>query len=64
MKKVDIKKLSLADINNQLISQRDLVSKLKFSHAISPIENPSNIRKAKKVVARLLTEARLKDNNI
>ena len=64
MKKVDINKLSLADINNQLVSQRDLVYKLKFSHAISPIENPSNIRKAKKVVARLLTAARLKDNNI
>lgn len=63
MKKSDIKKLSLEEIKKQTVAQKDLVSKLKFSHAISPIENPSNIRKAKKTVARLLTEARIKENN-
>lgn len=63
MKKTDIKKLSLAELKTQIVAQKDLVSKLKFSHSISPIENPSSIRKAKKGVARLLTEARIKENN-
>ena len=61
MKKSEIKKLSLSEVKVQLAAQKDLVSKLRFSHAISPIENPSSIRKARKTVARLFTEARLKD---
>ena len=64
MKKSEIKKLSISEIKQQTLVQKDLVSKLKFSHAISPLENSSNIRKAKKSVARLLTEARIKENNI
>ncbi len=64
MKKSEIKKLSISEIKQQTLVQKDLVSKLKFSHAISPLENSSNIRKAKKNVARLLTEARIKENNI
>lgn len=61
MKKSEIKKLSLSEVKVQLAAQKDLVSKLRFSHAISPIENPSSIRKARKTVARLFTEARIKD---
>lgn len=61
MKKSEIKKLSLSEVRVQLAAQKDLVSKLRFSHAISPIENPSSIRKARKTVARLFTEARIKD---
>ena len=64
MKKSEIKKLSISEIKQQTLVQKDLVSKLKFSHAISPLENSSNIRKAMKSVARLLTEARIKENNI
>ncbi|TAH26184.1 MAG: 50S ribosomal protein L29 [Cytophagales bacterium] len=61
MKNSEIKKLSPSEIKTQILAQKEIVSKLKFSHAISPIENTSSIRKAKKAVARLLTEATKKD---
>jgi large subunit ribosomal protein L29 len=62
MKISDIKKLSTEDLKKSIVEYKEQVSKLKFSHAISPLENTASIRKAKKTVARLLTEARLKNN--
>ena len=61
MKNSDIKSLSKDELHERLKTEQDTLTKLKFSHAVSPIENPSKIRIARKLVARLKTEIRAKE---
>ena len=55
MKNAEIKKLSAEELKSQLASEKETLARLKFAHAVSPIENPLRIREARKVVARLET---------
>ena len=59
-KKTNIKDLSVEELKTQIATEEETLRRLKFGHAISPIENPMKIREAKKVVARLKTELRAK----
>ncbi len=61
-KQEDIKGLSIEEINAQVAEERERLLKLKFAHAVSPIENPLRIRAARKQIARLLTEGTAKRN--
>ena len=60
MKKNDIKALSEVELKDKLKAEREVLQRLKFGHAISPIENPTKINKSRKLVARFNTELRLK----
>ena len=55
MKNAEIQKLGLEELTTTLASEKEGLARLKFAHAISPIENPLRIREARKVVARLET---------
>jgi large subunit ribosomal protein L29 len=56
MKKVDLKGLSKEQVALQIAEEKQRLQKLKFAHAITPIENPKRITEARKVIARLSTE--------
>lgn len=56
MKKTDIKGLSLEQLKQQITDEKLLLQKLKFAHAITPIENPNRIKESRKIIARLSTE--------
>ncbi|SOE23265.1 LSU ribosomal protein L29P [Spirosomataceae bacterium TFI 002] len=56
MKKVDLKGLSLEQLQQQIAEEKDRLQKMKFAHAITPIENPKRISETRKVIARLSTE--------
>jgi large subunit ribosomal protein L29 len=58
MKNTEIKQLSVEQIQAQIAESQRLLGSLKFSHAISPIENPMAIRNTRRLIARLLTELR------
>jgi large subunit ribosomal protein L29 len=58
MKMSEVKALSLEEVNGKLAAEKETLKKLKFAHAISPIENPMKIRVSRKVVAQLETELR------
>lgn len=60
MKNSEIKSLSLAELQEKIAVEQDALQRLKFGHAISPIENPSKINKSRKLLARLKTELRAK----
>ena len=60
MKKADIKNLSAGDIQNKLAGAKADFNKLKLAHAISPIENPIQIKDLRRTIARLETELTLK----
>ncbi len=55
MKNSEIKALSVEEIKQKLIGEREVMQKLKFAHAISPIENPMKIKVTRKLIARLET---------
>jgi len=58
--KQDLSALSEAEIL-QTIEETDLrIKRMKFSHAITPIENPMSIRISRKEIARLKTQLRRK----
>ncbi|MEY2923578.1 MAG: hypothetical protein RLZZ337_118 [Bacteroidota bacterium] len=52
----DIKNMTDKELHANLKDERAQLQKLKFSHAVSPIENPHKIRQARKTVAKYLTE--------
>lgn len=56
MKKEDIKALTVEELESEIKKQKDSYQKLKFAHAISQIENPSQISTQRKLIARLSTE--------
>lgn len=61
MKNSEIKGLSLDELKNRLGAEYDAYQKLKFAHAITPIENPTRIKVTRKLIARLNTEIRAKE---
>ena len=62
MKNSEIKALSTEELVDKLSAEKETLRKLKFAHAVSPIENPMQIRAQKKLIARLSTELTAKKN--
>ncbi|SDM06783.1 large subunit ribosomal protein L29 [Catalinimonas alkaloidigena] len=56
MKNDEIRALSTEEVQQKLQEEQQALQKLKFAHAISPLENPMKIRFARKNIARLHTE--------
>lgn len=56
MKNSEILELSTDELSARLAEEKDNLTKLKFAHTVSAIENPSRIAKIKKDIARLNTE--------
>lgn len=63
MKNSEIKSLDIQELQEKIAAERDNLTKLKFAHSISPIENPLKIRATRKLIARLNTELRAKELN-
>lgn len=61
MKNEEIRSLTTEELKERTNAERDKLQKLRFAHAISPIENPMKIRVARKVIARLNTELRARE---
>ena len=52
------------ELNDLLFETRDRLSKMRMSHAVSPLENPHQMRYAKRDIARILTEKRRREIEI
>lgn len=60
-KKESLRELSISDLNDRLDADRLQLVKMRLNHAVSPIENPRNIRSTRKEIARILTELRRRE---
>ncbi|GAB3013450.1 50S ribosomal protein L29 [uncultured Cyclobacterium sp.] len=60
MKNSEINALNESEIKTRIEAERENLTKLRFAHAISPIENPNRIRESRRLVARLNTFLRAK----
>jgi large subunit ribosomal protein L29 len=58
MKNSEIRALSLEEMQQKLSAEKEALQKLRFAHAISPIENPMKIKVTRKLIARLETALR------
>jgi len=56
MKQKEVKELSIDELNEKLVSFKKDLSDLKMTHAISPIENPMQIKNLRRTIARIYTE--------
>lgn len=55
MKIAEIRELSAKDLQERIAAERANLETLKMNHAISPLEDSSKIKKARKNIARMLT---------
>ncbi len=63
MKASEIRELTDKEIQERMDAERDNLVKLELNHSISPLDNPSQIREARKNIARMLTELRARELN-
>lgn len=56
MKQQEITKLSVEDLKGRVTYFSEQLAKLKLTHSVAPLENPIQIQKIRKTVARLNTE--------
>ena len=60
-KQESIKDMSTADLNERLDQAREQLVKMKLNHAVSPLDNPNQIRETRKNIARYMTELRRRE---
>ncbi len=61
MKITEIRELTTKELREKIKDEKQRLAQLKLSHAISPIENTHELRKTKRLIARLLTELRQRE---
>ncbi|MCL3778849.1 50S ribosomal protein L29 [Prolixibacteraceae bacterium JC049] len=62
MKVSEIRELTVAEIIEKIQLEKSGLAKSKLNHAISPLDNPVQIRVARRNIARLQTVLRQKQN--
>ncbi|MEP5253579.1 MULTISPECIES: 50S ribosomal protein L29 [Winogradskyella] len=61
MKQSEIKQLSTAELQEKLSESKKSYTDLKMAHVISPLDNPIQLRVARRTVARVATELTKRD---
>ena len=61
MKTAEIKELTIAEIEERLASEKESLQRMTINHSISPLENPMQIKVARRNIARLATELRSRE---
>ena len=56
MKYTEIKELATAELAERLAEEKANYMSMKLTHSLSPLENPMQIKVARKNIARLSTE--------
>ncbi len=63
MKQSEVIGLSIAELQEELSKSKKAYSELKMAHALSPLENPLQIRSVRKSIARIATELTKREAN-
>lgn len=63
MKYQEIKELNTNDLVEKINTEVAKYNQMKLNHAITPLENPSQIKAARRDIARLKTELRQRELN-
>ncbi len=63
MKIAEIRELTTQELQEKLAAEKETLVRLKLTHAVSPLENPSQLKAIRKNIARMNTELSLRKNN-
>ena len=63
MKKETYNEVSTQDLRDRLAEMEKDYAQLKINHAISPLDSPAKITHARKAIARVKTELRMRELN-
>jgi len=63
MKVVEVKEMTTKEILEKVEQEKGRLAKMRLNHAVSPLENPVQIKQARKDVARMLTVLRQREIN-
>ncbi len=63
MKIAEINELQTPELKERLDAEESNYHQLKLNHSISPIENPSRIKEARRTIARIKTVLRQRELN-
>ncbi len=63
MKPTEIMELSTREIEERIDTEKNMLTRLKLGHNISPLDNPMKIKESRKDIARLRTELRKRQLN-
>ena len=63
MKSKEVREMDAKTLAETLESLREKLNNLKLSHAVTPLENPSQIKAVRRDIARLNTEIRQRELN-
>ena len=61
MKTSEINELTTAEIQERLATEKGALVRMKLNHSISPLDNPLQIKVARKTIARLATVLRQRE---
>ncbi len=61
MKTKEIKELTNSELQERLVTEKGRLTRMKLNHSISPLDNPLQIREARKNIARIATELRQRE---
>lgn len=61
MKTSEIKELTNSELQERLATEKERLVRMKLNHSISPLDNPLQIREARKTIARIATELRQRE---
>ena len=53
--------MTTAELREKVDTERAALNKLTMNHTITPMENPMQIRAARKTIARMMTELRKRE---
>lgn len=62
MKAQEAREMSVTDLMERIEAEKANLNKLMVTHAVSPIENPQNIKAARRDIARMMTVLHEKNN--
>ena len=63
MKIKELKELDVKELTEKLENAESALETMKLNHMVSPLENPSQIKAARRDIARMKTEIRLRELN-
>ena len=63
MKIAEIKNIETKELVEKLEAAVDALHKMKINHNVTPLENPSQIKVARRDIARMKTELRQRELN-
>ena len=63
MRQTEVKERSTVELQEELNKSRKEYTDLKMAHTMSPLDNPLQVRKVRRTIARINTELRNRELN-